>query len=48
MIKSRRIRWARHVARLGRKGMYIGFWCESQKGRDYYGDLNVSRRIISK
>jgi hypothetical protein len=26
MIKSRRVRWAAYIARMGRKGMYIGFW----------------------
>jgi hypothetical protein len=26
IIKSRRIRWAWHVARLGRRGMHIGYW----------------------
>jgi hypothetical protein len=25
MIKSRRIRWAGHIARIGRRGMRIGF-----------------------
>jgi hypothetical protein len=25
MINSRRMRWAGHVARMGRRGMYIGF-----------------------
>jgi hypothetical protein len=29
MIKSRRMRWAGHVAGLGRRVMHIGFWCES-------------------
>jgi hypothetical protein len=24
MIKSRKMRWARHVARMGRRGMHIG------------------------
>jgi hypothetical protein len=32
MIKSRRMRWARHVARMGRR-MHIGFWWESRKER---------------
>jgi hypothetical protein len=33
IIKSRKLPWAGHVARMGRKGMHIGFWCESQKER---------------
>jgi hypothetical protein len=32
MIKSRRMRWAGHVALMrGRRGMHIGYWWESQK-----------------
>jgi hypothetical protein len=31
MIKSRRMRWAGHVARMGQRIMYIGYWWESQK-----------------
>jgi hypothetical protein len=31
MIKSRRTRYVGHVARMGRRGMYIGYWWESQK-----------------
>jgi hypothetical protein len=34
MIKSRRMRWAGHVARIRLKGMRIGFWWERQKERD--------------
>jgi hypothetical protein len=30
-IKSRRMRWARHVARMGRRRMHTGYWWESQK-----------------
>jgi hypothetical protein len=26
IIKSRRMRWAGHVARMGRRGMHIGYW----------------------
>jgi hypothetical protein len=33
MIKSRRVRWAGNVARMGRRGMHIGYWWESQKER---------------
>jgi homospermidine synthase len=32
MIKSRRMSWAEHVARIGVKGMHIAYW-ESQKDR---------------
>jgi hypothetical protein len=35
MIKSRRMRWAGHVARMGQRGIHIGYWWESQKERDY-------------
>jgi hypothetical protein len=31
MVKSRRMRWARHVARIGT--VHIGLWWESQKER---------------
>jgi hypothetical protein len=34
MMKSRRLRWARHVARMGRRRMHIGFWWASQKEKD--------------
>jgi hypothetical protein len=26
IIKSRRMKWAGHVARMGRRGMCIGYW----------------------
>jgi hypothetical protein len=35
IIKSRRMRWAGHVARLGRRGKRIDYWWESQRERDY-------------
>jgi hypothetical protein len=35
MMKSRRMRWGRHVARIERRGMQIGYWWESQKERDH-------------
>jgi hypothetical protein len=35
MIKSKRMKWAGHVARMGIRGMHIGFLWESQKERDH-------------
>jgi hypothetical protein len=35
MIKSRRMRWAGHAARMRRRGVHIGYWWESQKERHY-------------
>jgi hypothetical protein len=34
MIKSRKIRLTGYVERIGIRGIYIGYWLESQKGRD--------------
>jgi hypothetical protein len=31
---------------MGRKGMHIGFWRESQKERDHLEDLDIGGRII--
>jgi hypothetical protein len=36
------MRWTGYVARMGRRGKHIGFWCESYKERDHQEDLNVS------
>jgi hypothetical protein len=33
MIKSRRMRWTRHVARMGRIRMHIRYWWECRKER---------------
>jgi hypothetical protein len=33
MIKSRRMRGAGNGARMGRRGMHVGYWWESQKER---------------
>jgi hypothetical protein len=35
IIKSRRMRWAGHVARRGRRGTLIDCWWESQRERDH-------------
>jgi hypothetical protein len=48
IIKSRRMRCARHVARMGRRGMHIGYWWEIQKERDQWEDQDVGGWIILK
>jgi hypothetical protein len=35
IIKSRRMRWACHVARMGRRRTRIDYWWESQRERDH-------------
>jgi hypothetical protein len=35
IIKSRRMRWVGHVARIERRGTRIGYWWESQKETDH-------------
>jgi hypothetical protein len=51
VIKSRRMRWAGHVARMVEeggegRGIFIGFWLGNPKGRDHLEDLGVGGRII--
>jgi hypothetical protein len=45
VIKSRRMRWAGHVARMGRGEMLTGFWLGGLKARDHWEDLGVGGRI---
>jgi hypothetical protein len=35
MMKSSRMRWTGHVARMGRRGIHIEFWWEMQKEKDH-------------
>jgi hypothetical protein len=46
MIKSRRLRWAGHVARIGRGEACTGVWWGRLGERDYLGDPGVDGRII--
>jgi hypothetical protein len=46
VIKSRRMRWAGHVAQMERGQACTGFWWGNLKGRDYWGDPGVDGRII--
>ena len=46
VIKSRRIRWAGYVTRLGRGEPCAGFWWGTLRERDHLGDPGVDGRII--
>jgi hypothetical protein len=48
MIKSRRIRYAGHVTRMGRRGMHVGYWWEIQKERDHWESQDVGGWTILK
>jgi hypothetical protein len=48
MIKSRRMRWARHIACMGMGEVFIGFWLGGLKARDHWEDLDVGGRITLK
>jgi hypothetical protein len=45
VIKSRRMRWVGHVARMGRGEVLTGFWMGRPKVRDHWEDLGVGERI---
>jgi len=46
VIKSRRMRWTVHVARLVRGEACAGFWCGNLGERDHWGEPDVDGRII--
>ena len=46
VIKSRRMRWAGHVAHVGEDRRCIGSWWGNRRERDHWGDLGVDRWII--
>jgi hypothetical protein len=46
MIKSRRMRWAGHVAGMMTRGMYRGIWWEGQKETDNYKEVDADGRLI--
>ena len=46
VIKSRRMRWAGYVARMGEERGVIGSWWGNRKEGDHWGDLGVDGRMI--
>jgi hypothetical protein len=46
MIKSRRMKWARYVTCMGKRGIHDTYWWESQKERDHPEGLDVGGRIV--
>jgi hypothetical protein len=44
VIKSRRMRWAGHVARMGE--VFTGYWMRNPNVRDHWEDVGVGGRII--
>jgi len=45
VIKLRRMRWAGHVAQMGREEVYAGFWWGIMKEIDHLEDPGVDGRI---
>lgn len=41
LMKQRKMRWARHVARMARTDTHVEFWWEGQKKRNTYKDSDV-------
>ena len=46
VIKSRRMRWAGHVANMGEERGCIGSWLVNRMEGDHWGDLNIDGSII--
>ena len=46
VIKSRRMRWAGHMARMGEERGCIGSWWGNQREGAHWGDLGVDGWII--
>jgi hypothetical protein len=48
VIKSRRMRWEGHVARMGKREVHTEFWWGDLREGEHLGDPGVDGRIILK
>jgi len=48
VIKSGRMRWVGHVASMGDRRGYTGFWWGNQREKDHLEDQGIYGRIILK
>jgi hypothetical protein len=48
VIKSKRMRWAGHVAFMGGEEAYTGFWWENLRERDHLGDPRLRWEVNIK
>jgi hypothetical protein len=46
VIKSRRIRWAGHVARRRRGEVHVGSWCRNMEERSHLEDFGIDESIM--
>jgi hypothetical protein len=46
VIKSRKMIWVRHVARMGEGEDCTGFWWGNLRERDHWGNPDVDERLI--
>jgi hypothetical protein len=46
VIKSRKMKWAGHVAHMGNWEMHTVFWLEKLEGRNPLEDLEIYGKII--
>jgi hypothetical protein len=48
MSSSSSLRWAVHIARIGKREVHTGFWWGDVREGDHLGDPGVDGRIILK
>ena len=48
VIKSRIMRWAGHVARMGEEMVVYRSWWENRRERDHWGDIGVDGWILGR